>query len=246
MISFNRKKDTIEKSLALKSSERKVYSLLNLKSIIQIDFPFNQYYRAKYKKNQIVLHHTVSGKGVEGDISWWKQTKSRIATSLIFDRSGRIYQCFSTRYWAHHLGIKARNNGKLNKESIGIELDSWGGLKKVNSNWYPAYYGDRLEKLVISNKIRPVTNVVEYPRGFRGYYAFEKYSDKQIESVRKMLIFLGERYGISLEYHDDMWGYSNKALSGVNGVWSHVSFRKDKSDCHPQKELVDMLKSLTR
>ncbi len=28
------------------------------------------------------------------------------------------------------------------------------------------------------------------------------------------------------------------------GLWSHTSVRKDKFDCFPQKELVDMLKGL--
>ena len=41
-----------------------------------------------------------------------------------------------------------------------------------------------------------------------------------------------------------MWDISDKALAGEAGVWTHVSFRTDKSDCHPQPELIQMLKSL--
>jgi hypothetical protein len=62
--------------------------------------------------------------------------------------------------------------------------------------------------------------------------------------VRKLLIFWNERYGIPLDYNQDMWALSSKALSGQDGVWTHVSFREDKSDCHPQPELIEMLKSL--
>jgi hypothetical protein len=41
-----------------------------------------------------------------------------------------------------------------------------------------------------------------------------------------------------------MWGLSNTAIRGNKGIFTHVSYRKDKSDCHPQKELVDVLKSI--
>jgi hypothetical protein len=36
----------------------------------------------------------------------------------------------------------------------------------------------------------------------------------------------------------------HKALSGTPGVWTHVSYRADKSDCHPQIELINALKEL--
>ena len=35
---------------------------------------------------------------------------------------------------------------------------------------------------------------------------------------------------------------SDEAKSGTPGVWSHTSFRPDKSDVHPQPELIQMLK----
>ena len=42
-----------------------------------------------------------------------------------------------------------------------------------------------------------------------------------------------------------MWDVSKNALTGKPGVWSHTSYRFDKSDIHPQQEVIDMLKSLT-
>jgi hypothetical protein len=41
-----------------------------------------------------------------------------------------------------------------------------------------------------------------------------------------------------------MWEVSKEALKSVPGIWSHTSVRSDKSDCHPQLELIAMLKSL--
>jgi len=45
-------------------------------------------------------------------------------------------------------------------------------------------------------------------------------------------------------YNGNMWDVNEDALNGEPGVWTHVSYRSDKSDCHPQPELIDVLKSL--
>jgi len=225
-----------------KDTEAVVLNKLNLKDIIQVDFPNDQYVRKQSDKKQIVLHHTVSGQGVNGDIAWWRQTTQRIGTQIIVDWEGKIYQCFSSKYWAYHLGA---GNYKLDKHSIGIEIDSWGGLVKHNRSWYPAKWDKKNKKYIANLAHKPIKNVQKYPKGFRGFYGYEKYTDKQIEAVRKLLVYWNEQYDIPLDYNEDMFDVSDKALDGQDGVWTHVSFREDKSDCHPQPELIDMLKSLS-
>ena len=217
---------------------------LNLKEIITVDFPNDQYYREAYDKKQIVLHHTVSGQGVNGDIAWWRSTADHVATAIIVGWDGKIYQLFGSKYWGHHLGCHTANNRDLNKASIGIEIDAWGGLVRTNRQWYPAKWDKKLKKHVANTKVSPIQNVQVYPNGFKGFYGFEKYTDAQIEAVRELLVYWSERYKIPLDYNEDMWSVSSDALAGNEGVWTHVSFRKDKSDCHPQPELLEMLKSL--
>lgn len=229
---------------AEKDKEGDALAKLNLRNIIQVDFPDDQYYKKQTSKKQIVLHHTVSGQGVKGDIAWWRSTADHIATAIIVDWNGGIYQCFSSKYWGHHLGIKASNNVALNKASIGIEIDAWGGLVREKNEWYPAKWNKELRKHVANTKVAPIKNVHQYSKGFRGFYGFEKYTDEQIEAVRQLLVHWRDTYNIPLDYKEDMWDISNKALAGESGVWAHVSYRKDKSDCHPQPELVQMLKSL--
>lgn len=243
--SFGLLNDTAKQAMASKLADSKQYAKLNLNEIIQVDFPDNQYYKKETPKKQIVLHHTVSGVGVNGDIASWLSNADRIATAMIVGRDGKIYQCFSTKYWGHHLGTHAANNQKLNENSIGIEIDSWGGLvKNTNGKYYPALWDATKKKFVPNSKAGEVKDVVLYPNGYRGFYAFEKYTDAQIEAVRKLLVFWKERFNIPLNYNSDMWDLSTKAMSGTPGVWSHVSYRKDKSDCHPQIELINMLKSI--
>lgn len=236
--------DSEKKAEKEKVAESKVLAKLNLNDIIGVDFPDDQYIREQTDKKQIVIHHTVSGQGVNGDIAWWRSTADRVGTAIIVGWDGKIYQCFSSKYWAYHLGLKTANNKKLNEESIGIEIDAWGGLVRTNRQWYPAKWDKDLKKFVANTSIAPIQNVQVYEEGFKGFYGFEKYTDAQIEAVRQLLVFWNDKYKIPLDYNEDMWGVSKKALGGQTGVWTHVSFRKDKSDCHPQPELIEMLKSL--
>lgn len=229
---------------------------LNLNDIIQVDFPENQYVKTETNKKQIVLHHTV-GNTVQSVIDWWISDPQKIAVSFIVDRDGKIYQFFSSKYWSSHLGIKsdflksqgfsdyATRNVTLDKQSIGIEINSWGGLvKDTDGKWYPALWDKTKKKYIPNKKTKAVANVVEYPNGFRGFYGFEKYSDVQIESTRQLLVYLSAKFNIPTVYNDDMWNVSKNALSGNLGIYSHVSYRSDKSDCHYQPELITMLKNL--
>lgn len=210
---------------------------------INHSFPSNQYYQQTTEKKGIVLHHTVSGNSVAGDINWWKSTPQHVATPVIIDRDGKIHRLFSSKYWAHHLGIKRYHfkyfglpalNTKRNKEFIGVELDSWGGLIKRSGKFY-SYTGKKVNK----------DNVVFYKNEYRGYHYFEKYTEAQIKALKELLLYWGKYYDIPLNYKGEvMFKYNERALSGEKGIWAHVSFRPDKSDIHPQKELIKMLKSL--
>lgn len=232
---------------------------INTDLIQPVDFPENKYYPIECKKTMVVLHHTVSGPGVRGDIDHWLSLADRIATCIIIDDKGVPFQCFSSKYWAHHLGVKSTylkangysdwstRNVELNRASIAIEIDNWGGL----------FLGDGSvkkfgEKTILTAKGKFYTfygNIVdvemqEYPQSFRENKYYQKYNEAQLKTVGELLLLWNQRYGIPLDYNSDMWDVSKNALGGKSGVWTHVSFRGDKSDCHPQPELIEMLKSL--
>lgn len=210
--------------------------------IIQSPLPDNQYYKVAQNKKIIVLHHTVSGDGVAGDISWWKTTPEKIATAYIVDRNGDVHQTFDDKYWAHHLGITTAqlkkfgsnvSNQRLNELSVGIEIDSWGGLTEKNGKWFNA-----------GGKEMPSDKVAVLDKPYRGFKAFEKYTKEQIASVKDLLLMLSKKYSISLKYNDNMFEFNERAVKGYHGVWSHTSFRPDKSDVFPDKDLIAMLKTL--
>lgn len=204
-----------------------------LPEIKTIVFSEDQYYKVETSKKQIVLHHTASGRGSDGDYKHWLNNSERVATCVIIDRDGLCNQLYESKYWGHHIGLKSANNIRLNQGSVGVEIDAWGGLTHKNGVW-TSYTG----------AIVPDNEVVLYPDQFKGFSAFHKYTDEQIESLRKLLVFWTNKYGIPKTYNSDMWNVSERAINGQPGIWTHVSYRSDKSDCHPQAELKQMLLSL--
>jgi len=212
--------------------------------LVKVDW--SKYYKVQHPKRQIVLHHTVSGPGIEGDLAHWKNFNSHIATCVIIDRDGPINKLFNWKYWGFHLGA---GNRTLDQQSIAIELDSWG----------PLILGDGKQQVINNRTINTVdgqfynvyggkVNVpyVYYPEGFRGYKYYEAYGHEQIRSVGKLLLFLCDKFDIPLTYNEDMWDVSQDSLNGKKGIWSHTSYRapSEKQDCHPDPQLISMLKEL--
>jgi len=205
---------------------------LDDKDLIKV--PWIRYYKEEYEKNQIVLHHTVSGPGINGDLKTWKDFEDHIATFVIIERDGKINQLFSSKYWGRHLGCGKEN---LDKHSIAIELDNWGQLKEKNGKLYTVY----------NSEVN--VPIIRFDNPFRGEYIFEAYSEAQLVSLGKLLLLLNDTYNIPLFYNESMWDVSQKALSGECGVWAHVSYRpwpsnKNKWDCYPDPNLISLLKNI--
>lgn len=211
-------------------------------NIIHKPLSKDQYHDEVQPKRIIVLHHTAGGSAVSS-IAWWQQTTERVGTAVVIDRDGTIYQAFGFDKWASALGIKqavfnkfglSNINTRLDQISIQIELANWGGLTEKNGKFYN-FTGKEVLK----------ENVTSYDKSFKGFYHYEKYSDAQLKALKELILFLNKTYpAIKLDYNSEMWGVSKKALEGTWGIWTHVSYRDDKSDCHPEPELINMLKTL--
>ena len=212
-----------------------------LKKIIQI--PFNDYIKSQHDKSQIILHHTVSGGSAKAVATYWDSRPSRIATCIIIDKKGIPHQLFRSRYWAGHVGGRSTMTKEFerfglpyrncSKTSIGVELVSWGGLKMIDNKLYTCYGSEYTEGAD-----------VHFDDPFRGYSYFDSYTTEQIATLKELLIYWNKVYDIPLEYKEDMWDVNEQALNNTPGIYSHTSFRRDKSDLFPQKELIEMLKSL--
>lgn len=204
---------------------------LDINKIVQVPLLESQYYKEEFIKKQIVLHHTAGGSNAKNVVASWKSNTERVATAFIIDGEGVIHQCFSSRYWAHHLGTKSSNNIMLNKQSIAIEICNWGILTRKGDKYY-----------TYTNKEIPASEVLTLDTPFRGSKYYHKYNAKQIESVRQLIVYLSEVYNIPINYKPTIWDVNVDALKGEQGLFTHVSYRRDKSDCAPDPSLIQMLK----
>lgn len=220
-----------------------------------------EYVEEKTRKNTIYLHHTAGSHRADWTIDAWNKDRSattkarvRVATAFVIGgpdkqgtdkdgMDGKIYRAFNEEYWASHLGLKTQNNSLLNKQSIGIEICNYGPLIKSTSGKYFSYVNSEVHSSQATN--------LGYV--FRGYQHHHAYSEKQLASLKELLLYLSEKFSIDLKKglyklldlpKGGAFEINADALNGKPGLWSHTNVRKDKFDVHPQPELTTLLKSL--
>src|SRR4051794_35480985 len=89
--------------------------------------PTDQYVDEVTKKNQIFLHHTASDPNPFGVIDYWNSSKEAVGTAFLIGgasqsktakwHDGEIVQCFSSKKWAWHLGLKLSDLAKGGRSS---------------------------------------------------------------------------------------------------------------------------------
>ena len=191
--------------------------------------PQKEYYPELTDKDLIVLHFT-AGRDARGAFDTWLNNPEHVATSYIVDTDGTIYEIFDPSYWAYHLGIKGVS--AHDKRSIGIEIANVGPLKPSLTdpnllNWWPKDWGAPwCEK---AQKDRYVE------ADFRGIQWFASFPDAQVDSVRALVSYLCDRFGIkrTLPPGSRRSEYDMGYFRGYKGVAAHQNFRADKWDLGP-------------
>ena len=129
----------------------------------------------------------------------------------------------------------------MNRHSVGIELCSFGYLTDSGKS----YVGTQATESQIYTLKEP----------FRRKSKYHRYSDKQIKVLKEWILYVASRDNIDIKEGLVKWidkmgptkafGFHQDAYDGkVKGLLTHTNVRKDKTDCFPQDELIDMLLSL--
>jgi len=200
------------------------------------------------------LHHTAGWDNPYNTVSQWnKDKRGRVATQYCIGGSnvkgktkhdGVVVECFPNNYLGWHLGKVG--SFKISKLSGGVELNNFGYLKKKGDKYYT----------YVNTEVKP-EYVCDLGYKFRGHQYWHAYSDKQIESLRLLILHLKDIYPkMDLEnglpkllkegvHPKDAFEFNADAYNAKQfGLWTHTNVRKDKFDCFPQPELVEMLKQL--
>jgi len=200
------------------------------------------------------LHHTAGWDNPYNTVSQWnKDKRGRVATQYCIGGSnvkgktkhdGVVVECFPNNYLGWHLGKVG--SFKISKLSGGVELNNFGYLKKKGDKYYT----------YVNTEVKP-EYVCDLGYKFRGHQYWHAYTDKQIESLRLLILHLRDIYpkmdlvnGLPKLLKEgvhpkDAFEFNTDAYNAKQfGLWTHTNVRKDKFDCFPQPELVDMLKQL--
>jgi hypothetical protein len=129
----------------------------------------------------------------------------------------------------------------MNRHSVGLEICSMGYLTHNNKTY------------VNSTCKEEQVQILSEP--FNSYTKWHRYSDAQIKATEKWIKYIGERDQIDvrlglkqfIQKHGPTKGFGfqlDAHLGKVKGLLTHTNVRKDKSDCYPHPDLVDMILSL--
>ena len=162
-----------------------------------------EYYHETVDKKTIYIHHTAGSHRPDWVIASWERDKTgsggvrHIATAYVIggkstrdgntDFDGVIIECHPPEKWAHHLGIKANNNKRLNQESIGIEICNYGPLTKKGDEYFT----------YVNGKV-PADQVIDLGYDFRGFRYHHAYTSAQIDATKELVTQLGNNFNIDI------------------------------------------------
>ena len=209
-----------------------------------------EYISSNTKNEYVFLHHTAGNNNPYRTIDHWgRDSRGRIATEFVLggrnhktgddEYDGVMVQAFPEGCQAWHLG--KTGSGWMNRHSVGLEICNMGYLDNENKTY------------VGSSCIPNETIVLDTP--FKGHTLWHPYTTEQIKETEKWIKFVGERDGIDvrlgLKQYIQKYGptkgfdFQEDAYSGkLKGLLTHTNVRRDKSDCYPHPDLVDMILSL--
>lgn len=218
--------------------------------VIENDFlNSGQYVSGKFKKDLIVLHHTAGWDDPHQVVSSWnKDSRGRVATEFVIGGmrctdgrttyDGKIVRAFPEGCAGYHIG--AAGVSGMDIRSTGIEVCNFGHIKDGKT---------------YANAVCQPSQIVTLSKPFRGYTQYHRYSDNQIKSLKKLLLYIANRDSIDL--HKGLYEWIKKQGAAAfdfqsdayygrvrGGMVTHANIRKDKEDMFPQPELIDMILSL--
>ena len=218
-------------------------------NIDEYHLPKGEYINGNYKNDYIILHHSAGGENPRYVVDCWiKDSLGRVATEFVvggqncstgnMKYDGQIVRAFPEGCQAYHIG--SSGSPYMNTHSVGIEICNFG-------------YVDN-GKTYIGTTVRE-EQIISLSDMFRGHLQWHKYSDEQIRAVRDLLLYISNRDNIDLHEGLYKWikeegaikafDFHIEAYNGnIKGLLTHTNIRKDKFDCSPQPNLVDMIMSL--
>lgn len=244
----------IEKASFISDSGLKIYD-----NLINED----EFYNEETKKNTIFLHNTNGSSRPDWRIGNWekryakdlsgfhilepsgKPRQLKVGSHYVIGRKssstgadiwdGKVLRAIDDKYSIDHLDINSANSTELNHCSISVEICNYGHLNYKNGRFFNSV-----------NKLVNDSDVVELGDSFRGYRYWEKYTDKQLDSLRKLILYLKNKHDIQIDsnIYDRSWFDYSDLWFNLGGLRNYSQVNRDVFGISPQIELIQMLNSL--
>lgn len=206
------------------------------------------------QNDYIILHHTAGWEDPFRQIEFWdRDNRGRIGTEFVIGGQnivtgdtaydGVTVQAFPEGCQAWHIGNTGRGREAyyMRRHSVGVELCNFGFLSQTN-------------KTYAGQEAHP-GQILDLQEPYRKHRKWHKYSEAQLKALSILLPHLANRDNIDIHQGITQWlqqGTVKDAFSmvpeaaagRVKGLLLHSNLRKDKFDCPPQPEFIDMLMSL--
>jgi N-acetyl-anhydromuramyl-L-alanine amidase AmpD len=203
-------------------------NLLNINSTTY-QWDANDYEPYPSTKDKIALHFTAGSSADSAATSL--ATPDYISVPFIVDKDGTIYQCYSTKYWAFHLGVKNAGKGEFDKVSIAIEIVNEGPLVQKNDGlyWWPRNFNVRFCGLEDTDRYYKLS------KPWRDYSYFTTYTAAQYDSLGKLVAYLCVMHDIPPTMIPGIGSelVTVEFLRAFKGIFTHHNIRADKTDCSP-------------
>jgi hypothetical protein len=188
-------------------------------------------------KKQITIHFTAGGPSVSANVNWWnilhEKNGFHISTHYLIGGNGEKELLFPLENYSNHTGVGGSSKNKYN---VGIEVCNYGWANE-RSWWSP-------KANLIDKNGNPIPS-------YRGKSDYQSITSSQISTLRQTILEIHNKYpNIPLSFNYDAMfpdpSTYTPAIDGAPGIYTHNSFKPkgQKWDVAPQKELIEMLKSL--
>ena len=211
-------------------------------------------------KTQIYLHHTSGsqkadkGKSVVDTYNDRTSKGNAASTHATIDKDGHIEYLFEDKYVSFHAGA-----GQISQNlGLSVELEAYGCLTQRGGEFYNAYGGK-----VPADQAALAVDINGNPKPYKGFAYYHKYTPAQIVATKKLILNWASKHNIPVKWEgsktfNQMFYPSgtitkvgtrsvykdSEASKGIPGLYTHNSVRADKTDVFPQKELIEMFKTL--
>jgi hypothetical protein len=222
------------------------------------------YFAGPYKKDWLFGHHTGGWENPYQTIDIWDKDVKTVGVEYVIGGKhvlkgdtgydGRLLRCMPKNAYSYHLTI---GDNIVHKNSIGIEVCSFGGLTKggykkadgtyaaMKPNGYYTYTGVEVS----------FDQVYDIGWNYRGFQYFHKLSVNQLNTLESVMKLEAEVNGINLrgglyqlikdkgvKHAFEMCNYDY--VSKNPGFYVHGNVYAHKNDLFPQQEFIDLIMSM--